>query len=126
MSEPYELRLAEASGAIAAKQLSPVELVQSVLARIAAVDDKIGAFRTVTAESALAAAAIAEAEIAAGGYRGPLHGIPLGMKDLYDTAGVANEGSSAVRAGNVPSTDSAAMASLAAAGMILIGKTETH
>ena len=126
MSEAYELGLAEASAAIAAKQLSPVELMQSVLARIAAVDDKIGAFRTVTAESALAAAAIAETEITAGGYRGPLHGIPLGMKDLYDTAGVANEGSSAVRAGNVPSIDSAAMASLAAAGMILVGKTETH
>ena len=126
MSEPYELGLAEASTAIRSRELSPVELTESALARIAAVDGKIGAFRTVTAETALAAAAAAEREIAGGSYRGPLHGIPLGMKDLYDTAGVTNEGSSAARAGTIAAADSASMEALRAAGMILIGKTETH
>jgi aspartyl-tRNA(Asn)/glutamyl-tRNA(Gln) amidotransferase subunit A len=126
MTEPYELTLAEASAAIRSRELSPVELTESALARVAAIDGKIGAFRTVTAEAALASAAAAEREIAAGSYRGPLHGIPLGMKDLYDTAGVPNEGSSAALAGSVAATDSAAMAALGAAGMILIGKTETH
>ena len=126
MSEAFELSLAEASAAIAAGELSPVELTGSVLGRIEAVDGKVGAFRTVTADAALAAARDAEREIAAGRYRGPLHGIPLGMKDLYDTAGVPNEGSSAARAGNIPETDSASMAALSRAGMVLIGKTETH
>jgi aspartyl-tRNA(Asn)/glutamyl-tRNA(Gln) amidotransferase subunit A len=126
MSEPYELSLAEAAAAIATRQLSPVELTGSALDRIDGVDGKVGAFRTVTADAALAAARQAEKEIAGGGCRGPLHGIPLGMKDLYDTAGVPNEGSSKVRAGRVAPSDSASMAALAAAGMILLGKTETH
>jgi aspartyl-tRNA(Asn)/glutamyl-tRNA(Gln) amidotransferase subunit A len=126
MTEPYQLSLSEAAAQIQKGELSPVGLTESVLARIDAIDDKVGAFRVVTAEAALAAAATAEREIAAGGYRGPLHGIPVAMKDLYETAGVPNEASSAVRAGYVPERDCAAMESLARAGMILIGKTETH
>ena len=118
MTEPYELTLTEAATAIAARQLSPVELTTAALERIDAVDDKVGAFRTVTADAALAAAAQAEREITAGRSRGPLHGIPLGRKDLYDTAGVPNEGSSAARAGNTPETDSASMAALSRAGMV--------
>ena len=126
MSEPYELSLSDAAAAIAARQLSPVELTASVLSRIEAVDGKVGAFRTVTATAALAAARHAEKEIAEGGYRGPLHGIPLGMKDLYDTAGVPNEGSSKARAGVLAQADCASMEALAESGMILVGKTETH
>lgn len=124
--EPYELTLAGAAEKIKAKELSPVELTASVLARINAVEDKITAFATVTAELATEAAARAEAEIAAGRYRGPLQGIPVGIKDLYETAGVATTSSSKVRADYVPARDSAVMEKLLAAGSVMIGKTHTH
>jgi aspartyl-tRNA(Asn)/glutamyl-tRNA(Gln) amidotransferase subunit A len=122
----YELTIAEASEKIRAKELSPVELTESVLSRIAAVEDKITAFATVTADVARAAAATAEAEIAAGGYRGPLHGIPVGIKDLYETAGIPTTSSSAVRADYLPAQDSAVVEMLTAAGTVMVGKTHTH
>ncbi|MCW2641116.1 MAG: Amidase [Dactylosporangium sp.] len=124
--EPYELTLAEAADKIKAKELSPVELTASVLARIEAVEDKITAFATVTADLATKAAKQAEEEIAAGAYRGPLHGIPVGIKDLYDTAGVATTSSSKVRADYVPTQDSAVVERLDAAGAVMVGKTHTH
>lgn len=122
----YELTIAEASEKIRAKELSPVELTESVLSRIDAVEEKITAFATVTADVARAAAAAAEAEIAAGEYRGPLHGIPVGIKDLYETAGIATTSSSAVRADHVPTQDSAVVEKLTAAGTVMVGKTHTH
>jgi aspartyl-tRNA(Asn)/glutamyl-tRNA(Gln) amidotransferase subunit A len=124
--EPYELTLTDAAEKIKAKELSPVELTASVLGRIDAVEDKITAFVTVTAELATSAAARAEEEIAAGNYRGPLHGIPVGMKDLYETAGVATTSSSKVRADYVPERDSAVAERLLAAGSVMVGKTHTH
>ncbi|TNC24424.1 amidase [Amycolatopsis alkalitolerans] len=124
--EPYQLTLAEAARNIEAKELSPVELTASVLSRIDAVEDKITAFATVTAELAAKAAAAAESEIAAGGYRGPLHGIPVGIKDLYETAGVETTSSSKVRADHVPEQDSAVVEKLLAAGSVMVGKTHTH
>ncbi|SFK69669.1 amidase [Geodermatophilus ruber] len=124
--EPFELSLTAAAGEIEARRLSPVELIDSVLARIEATEGALNAYACVTAEPARKAAAQAEQEIAAGRYRGPLHGIPLGVKDLYDTAGVPTTCSSAVRAGNVPDTDAVAVERLVAAGMIPVGKTHTH
>jgi aspartyl-tRNA(Asn)/glutamyl-tRNA(Gln) amidotransferase subunit A len=124
--QPYELTLTEASAKIRAKELSPVELTESVLARIDAVEPHITAFAMVTEEVARKAAAQAETEIAAGAYRGPLHGIPVGIKDLYETAGIATTSSSAVRADYVPKTDSAVVERLTAAGMVMVGKTHTH
>lgn len=124
--EPYQLTLADAAEKIKAKELSPVELTASVLSRINAVEDKITAFVTVTAELATKAAAQAEAEIAAGNHRGPLHGIPVGIKDLYETAGVATTSSSTVRADYVPTQDSAVVEKLFAAGSVMVGKTHTH
>jgi aspartyl-tRNA(Asn)/glutamyl-tRNA(Gln) amidotransferase subunit A len=124
--EPYELTLAEAADKIKAKELSPVELTASVLARIEAVEDKITAFATVTADLATKAAKQAAEEIAAGAYRGPLHGIPVGIKDLYDTAGVATTSSSKVRADYVPTQDSAVVEKIYAAGAVMVGKTHTH
>lgn len=124
--QPYELTIAEAAEQIRAKELSPVELTESVLSRIEAVEDKITAFATVTADVARAAAATAEAEIAAGGYRGPLHGIPVGIKDLYETAGIPTTSSSAVRADYLPAQDSAVVEKLTAAGTVMVGKTHTH
>ena len=124
--EPYALTLTEAAEAIAARRLSPVDLVESTLARIEAVEPHLTAFATVTADLARARAARAEAEIAAGHHRGPLHGIPVGIKDLYETAGVATAGGSAVREGFVPDTDSAVVERLSAAGAVMVGKTHTH
>ncbi len=123
---PYELTLAEAGAQIAAGQLSPVELVDSVLARIEAVEPRLGAFATVTAEQAREQAAQAAQEIADGHYRGPLHGLPVGLKDLFDTAGVTTTCSSRVRADHVPTTDAAVVSRLAAAGAVMVGKTHTH
>lgn len=125
-TQPYELDITGAATAIAAGELSPTELTQSVLARVEALDGAIGAYRVVDAEGALAAAKAATEEIATSGPRGLLHGIPLGMKDLYATAGLPNTGSSFVRDGETPEADCAVMESLRGAGMVLIGKTETH
>ncbi|GAS94609.1 amidase [Mycolicibacterium canariasense] len=122
----YELPLIDVAEKIRTREVSPVEVARSALARLDEVEPRLGAFVTVTADLALQQARTAEKEIADGGYRGPLHGIPLGVKDLYDTAGVATTSSSAQRAENVPTIDSAAVAKLYDAGMILIGKTHTH
>jgi aspartyl-tRNA(Asn)/glutamyl-tRNA(Gln) amidotransferase subunit A len=124
--QPYELTLAEATEKIKTKELSPVELTESVLARIESVEPKITAFATVTVDIARKAAAQAEQEIAVGEYRGPLHGIPMGIKDLYETAGVATTSSSKVRSDYVPAQDSAVVEKLSAAGMVMVGKTHTH
>ena len=83
-----EFTIAEASDLLRRKQLSPVELTNACLDRIEQLNPAINAFITVTHDSALAQARTAEAEINAGNWRGPLHGIPIGLKDLIDTAGV--------------------------------------
>jgi aspartyl-tRNA(Asn)/glutamyl-tRNA(Gln) amidotransferase subunit A len=124
--QPYELSLTAAAQQIRSRQLSPVELIESVLSRVTAVEPRIGAFACVTGELARAAAKTAEQEIAAGSYRGPLHGIPIGIKDLYDTAGVPSTASSKVRAGRVPDTDAEVVGRLRQAGMVMVGKTHTH
>jgi aspartyl-tRNA(Asn)/glutamyl-tRNA(Gln) amidotransferase subunit A len=126
MSEPYELTLSEAAMAIARGELSPVTLTESVLSRVEQAEPQLNAFACVTAEIAQAAAKQAEQEIAEGSYRGPLHGIPLGVKDLYETAGVPTTSSSKVRSDYVPTSDSTVVARLLDAGMIMIGKTHTH
>src|SRR5438309_7362032 len=84
---PY-LPLTEASALIKARRLSPVELTQAILDRIDRLDASVGAFITVTGERALAAAREAEQEIGRGRYRGPLHGIPFGVKDTHYTRGI--------------------------------------
>ena len=124
--EPYELSITEAAARIEAKELSPVELTRSVLERIDALEGRLHAFVVVTAEQALEAAQQAEKEVADGGYRGPLHGIPVGIKDLYDVVGVPTTSSSKVRADYLPAEDSAAVARLRDAGAVLVGKTHTH
>lgn len=126
MTEPYELDLPEASARISSGELTPLELTESVLARIDAVEGRVGAFVTVTADTALRSAAAATAEIADGAYRGPLHGIPVAIKDLIDTAGVATTSSSRVREHHIPDADAAVVEALRAAGMVLVGKTHTH
>ncbi|MEE6177705.1 amidase [Mycobacterium sp. 050134] len=123
--EPFELTLAAAAQEIRAKALSPVELTESVLARIAAVNPQINAFSNVTVELAARAATRAEREIAAGRYCGPLHGIPVGVKEIYDMAGVPSTSSSRVRADHIPDEDSVVVANLREAGAVVVGRTHS-
>jgi aspartyl-tRNA(Asn)/glutamyl-tRNA(Gln) amidotransferase subunit A len=124
-NEPPILTVAEAAALIAARKLSPVELVDSCLARIAALDGRLASFVTVTVEHARREARAAEAEIMASGPRGPLHGIPYGLKDIFDVAGVCTTAQSRLLADNVAREDSACAARLAAAGAVLLGKNAT-
>ncbi|RPF30161.1 aspartyl-tRNA(Asn)/glutamyl-tRNA(Gln) amidotransferase subunit A [Streptomyces sp. Ag109_G2-6] len=124
--QPYELSLAAAADAIRARRLSPVELVDSVLDRIEEAEPHLGAYVTVTAEQARRSAGEAAHEVAHGRHRGPLHGIPMGLKDLIDVEGMATSASSRVRTGHRAAADSTVAARLSAAGAILLGKTHTH
>lgn len=105
-----------------ARKLSPVELVRACLDRIEAVNPKVNAFLTVTAEAALARARQAEKEIAAGRYLGPLHGIPYAPKDILATKGILTTNGSRVTENWVPDSESAVTERLHRAGAILIGK----
>ncbi|MZG19862.1 Asp-tRNA(Asn)/Glu-tRNA(Gln) amidotransferase GatCAB subunit A, partial [Streptomyces sp. SID5914] len=108
------------------RHLSPVELVDSVLERIGRTEPRLQAYVTVTAERARRAARTAEDDIAAGRHRGPLHGVPMGLKDLIDVAGIATSASSRVRADHRAEESSTVAARLEAAGAVLVGKTHTH
>jgi aspartyl-tRNA(Asn)/glutamyl-tRNA(Gln) amidotransferase subunit A len=126
MPELMHLSIVQAAEAIAARELSPVELVAAVLDRAEQLDPEIGAFVTQVGDDArLEARRLAE-EAAAGRLRGPLHGIPFGIKDLIDTAGIRTTSSSRVRADHVPETDAPLVSRLKAAGAIVVGKTNTH
>src|SRR5437764_3130109 len=123
---PDYLTIAEAAKLIETKDLSPVELVDSRLARIERFDGKLHSFIRVLADSARAEARAAESEIAAGKYRGPLHGIPLGLKDIYETAGVPTTGHSKVMQDHVPKADAFTVKRLRDAGAVVMGKLATH
>ena len=118
--------IAEVSALIRRREVSPVELVQECLACIERLNPTLNAFITVMAESALAAAAHAEKEIQSGSWRGPLHGVPIGLKDLIDTAGVRTTAASAVFKNRVPTEDADVVKRLKAAGAIIIGKQNLH
>jgi aspartyl-tRNA(Asn)/glutamyl-tRNA(Gln) amidotransferase subunit A len=122
----HHLSIAEAGRLIARKQLSPVALTQAFLDRIAAIDPQLNAYLLVTADHALTQARTAEAEIMAGNYRGPMHGIPFALKDIYCTAGIRTTGHSRTRADYVPDFDATTVAKLHTAGGILLGKLATH
>jgi aspartyl-tRNA(Asn)/glutamyl-tRNA(Gln) amidotransferase subunit A len=122
----HQLELAEASQAIQRKEVSPVELTGACLERIEQLNPRLNAFITVTAESALDQARKAEVEIARGAWKGPLHGIPLAVKDLAETAGVRTTAASAVLKDYVPATDAAVVRRLSAAGAVLLGKLNLH
>src|SRR2546425_5365941 len=115
--------LAEAAAAVKAGAVSPMELTRACLERIERVDRVVHAFVSVDAQGALQDAAKAEREIKAGHYRGPLHGIPIGLKDNYDTTGVATRSGSRVLADRMPAQDATVWARLKDAGAVLLGKT---
>jgi aspartyl-tRNA(Asn)/glutamyl-tRNA(Gln) amidotransferase subunit A len=108
------------------RALSAVELTTDCLARIERLNPKLNAFISVTAESALAAARQAEAEIRSGDCRGPLHGIPLALKDLIDTAGVRTTAASLLFKDRIPAQDAEIVRRLKAAGAVLLGKQNLH
>jgi aspartyl-tRNA(Asn)/glutamyl-tRNA(Gln) amidotransferase subunit A len=123
---PDFLTIAEAATLIGKRELSPVELTESRLSRIERLDGQLHSFIRVLREPALAAARAAEAEIMASNYRGPLHGIPIGLKDIYETKGVPTTGHSKVLIDHVPQQDAASVRRLTDAGAIVLGKLATH
>ncbi|HET7392440.1 MAG TPA: amidase, partial [Candidatus Binatia bacterium] len=118
-----ELNLTELSKLLASRELSSSEAVNAALNRLELLESKLNAFITVTGEQAIAEAKKADDEIARGGYRGPLHGVPVTIKDLFATARVRTTAGSKILADWIPETDSAVVERLRAAGAIIIGKT---
>jgi aspartyl-tRNA(Asn)/glutamyl-tRNA(Gln) amidotransferase subunit A len=116
------LSLTDAAALIKARKLSPVELTQALLDRIDRLDGKVGAFITVTREEALRAAREAQEEIARGRYRGPLHGIPFGVKDTHYTRGIRTTANTPVLLDFVPDFDATVVTRLKQAGGVLVGK----
>src|SRR5262245_3371176 len=108
------------------RDVSPVEVVSAHLQRVEAVNPTLSAFFTVTVDHALADARQAEAEIAAGHWRGPLHGVPYGAKDIIETAGILTTHGSSFFRDHVPTEDAECIVRLRRAGAILLGKTLTH
>jgi aspartyl-tRNA(Asn)/glutamyl-tRNA(Gln) amidotransferase subunit A len=124
--ELTQLSVVEASRRIATREISPVDLTRAYLQRIERVEKRVNAYITVTAEQALEQARTFEREIMAGRSRGPLHGIPLGLKDNMDTAGVLTTAGSAVYADRVPTKDARVVTLLRDAGAVLLGKLNMH
>ena len=120
------LEISEASDRIRSGALSPVELARAALERIDARDHAIKAFVTRLDDQALADARAAENRVREGDYRGPLDGIPIVIKDLYDTKGVRTTSCSKVRESHVPESDATTVARLRAAGAVILGKVTTH
>jgi aspartyl-tRNA(Asn)/glutamyl-tRNA(Gln) amidotransferase subunit A len=108
------------------KSLSPVELTEQCLARIEKLNPQLNAFITVTADQARAHARQAEAEIIDGNWRGPLHGVPIGLKDLIDTAGIRTTAASALFKDRIPTEDAEVVRRLRNAGAVIIGKQNLH
>ena len=121
-----ELTIAELGPKLAARELSPVELTEAYLARIGALNGRVHAYVTVTADRARSDAKTAEAELRAGLVRGPLHGIPIALKDLYNTAGITTTGCSRAYLDHVPAEDAPVVGKLREAGTVLLGKLTMH
>ena len=126
MTDLAYLSVAEGAQLLRSRKLSPVEWTKALLDRIAAVDPAINAFLLVTAERALAQAKTAEAEISAGQWRGPMHGVPYAAKDIFDIAGMATTCHSKTRINHRAATDAFVIRKLHDAGAILLGKLALH
>jgi len=125
-TELHWLTIADAARLIESRRLSPLELTDALLARIDALDPQLNAFLLPTPEKARGQAKAAEREIMAGRYRGPLHGIPFGLKDIYATAGIRTTSHSKICENLVPTEDATTVAKLYQAGGVLLGKLATH
>ena len=118
--------IAETSKLIQERKLSPLEVLRECLEQIERLNPVLNAFIAVTADSALQEAKLAEAEIHAGRWRGPLHGIPVGLKDLIDTAGIKTTAASAVFRDRIPAEDAEVVTKLKTAGAVIVGKQNLH
>ena len=125
MPEPYELSVVEAATQIREGLLSPVSLAESLLARIEAHDGDLQAWVTIDSDAVLAAARESEAEVERGGPLGPIHGVPVGLKDIFYTAGILTACGSKVYADFVPGFDATSVAKIKAAGGLVLGKAVT-
>ena len=126
MTDLHWLSASAAVRAFAARGLSPVELVRGLLARSEALNPLINAYVRLDAAAALASARAAEAEIMGGRIRGPLHGVPVGVKDIIDVAGLPTTCHSRLLLNNIATTDAVVVARLRQAGAIIMGKLSTH
>jgi amidase len=122
LSSLHFLSIQELASQLQSRALSPVDVTRHMLDRIAKIDGRLKSYATVTPEQALTDARAAEREILAGKYRGPLHGVPIGIKDLCYTKGVRTMGGTAVRKNFVPSFDATVVSKLRDAGAIVLGK----
>ena len=116
------LTASQLSRLIETKEVSPVEATEAYLDRIEAVDPKLNSYITVTGEQALEAARKAEHEIATSQHRGPLHGVPMAVKDQFNTAGIRTTGGSSILKDNIPDEDATVITSLKKAGAVMLGK----
>jgi aspartyl-tRNA(Asn)/glutamyl-tRNA(Gln) amidotransferase subunit A len=126
VSDLHFMPASQAAAGIAARKLSPVELMQALLQRIERLDPKLNVFIRLDGEAALAAAHAAEKEIMAGRPRGPLHGVPVGIKDIIDVAGLPTTCHSKILQDNVARQDAVCVSRLRQAGAIVLGKLSTH
>jgi aspartyl-tRNA(Asn)/glutamyl-tRNA(Gln) amidotransferase subunit A len=125
MTDLHFMTIAQASKLIKTRKLSPVELTEACLTRVKRLDGRLNSHLLVLEEQAMADATKAEAEIAAGGWRGPLHGIPIGLKDIYNTAGIRTTGHSALFKDHVPAADAFTVSLLRDAGAVITSKLAT-
>ena len=121
-----DLEVGELAPLLRDRSLSPVELTESYLKRIERFDPRLNSYIRVLPEQARQAAKEAELEIGGGNWRGPLHGVPLGLKDLYDVAGVPCTMGSKILRDNVPDLDATVVSRLKAAGAVVLGKQNLH
>ncbi len=126
MSDLWSLSLVDLSNLVARHEISSSEIVAAALARIDSMEFQLNACVTVMRDAAVAAARLADTELAAGRRVGPLHGLPIGLKDIFDTAGVLTAGGSKTGLGRVPTRDATSVAKLRAAGAIPLAKLTTH
>ena len=126
MTELHWMTASDAAKAFAAKTLSPVEMMTALLQRVEALDPKLNAFIRLDGDAAMDAARSAEREIAAGRVRGPLHGVPVGIKDIIDVAGLPTTAHSKILLDNVAKADAVVVGKLRQAGAIVMGKLSTH
>src|SRR5437867_7425839 len=125
-AQVQDLSIAELSRLLAARTLSPVELVEALIRCVEDYEAQTHACITPTFDLARRQARAAEAEIAAGKHRGPLHGVPFALKDIYDTRGILTSGHSRVFIDRIPREDATTTAKLYDAGAVLLGKLATH
>lgn len=125
MTDPHFLTISQASAQIKARKLSPVELTKAFLERVRRFDGVLNSHLLVLETEALADARRAEAEISAGGWKGPLHGIPIGLKDIYNTGGIRTTGHSALFKDHVPTEDAFTVRLLREAGAVITSKLAT-